>query len=403
MITLINTTATWESWESVLFQPVLKAYPTCHSWIIKAHISLGNLEKQWKMFVKQKERTWQSLNSIQQKPLAATHLISMLQAELTTFDSIYTSYRPLILAATQLLKEEPFFDRVSASNRCMRRSLLPFLGDALSWLTGTTTIKDVSSIKKRVSQLIATQHNQQGTLGHVISILNVTKYATQVNRQHFNIVMDTLERTHQDITALYNITGSLYNSLSYQQIILHVCSTLVNLRDSLYYMRDVATQTMDYMDAAITGILSPHVLLVEDLRRMPLHIKETLTLTMYLPVSSEDTLHFYRYLCTHILIADEQFLLLINVPIQDHAQQLKIYEVFHLGIPHRNFSACYNIHNRYLGIMYDETKAVEILEEQFNTGQKANRQFCSLNTPLQPITNPTNMDSSFICKGQSWH
>ena len=56
---------------------------------------------------------------------------------------------------------------------------------------------------------------------------------------------------------------------------------------------------------------------------MLFHIEETLPLTMHLPVSSEDALHFYRYLCTHILIADEQFLLLIDVPIQDHTQQLE--------------------------------------------------------------------------------
>ena len=100
MITLIDTTVTQQSQELVLFQPVLKAYPTCHSWIIKAHVSLGNLEKQWRIFIRQMERTQQLLNSIQQKPLAPTHLISTLQAELTNFDSIYTSYRPLILAAT---------------------------------------------------------------------------------------------------------------------------------------------------------------------------------------------------------------------------------------------------------------------------------------------------------------
>ena len=63
--------------------------------------------------------------------------------------------------------------------------------------------------------------------------------------------------------------------------------------------------TMDYIDAAITGILSPHVLSVEDLRKILLHIEETLPPTIHLPVSSEDTLHSYRYLCTHILIADE--------------------------------------------------------------------------------------------------
>ena len=54
---------------------------------------------------------------------------------------------------------------------------------------------------------------------------------------------------------------------------------------------------------------------------------------MHLAVSSEDTPHFYRYLSTHILIADEQFLLLTDVPIQDCAQQLEIYEVFNLVIP----------------------------------------------------------------------
>ena len=83
------------------------------------------------------------------------------------------------------------------------------------------------------------------------------------------------------------------------------------------------------------------------------YIKETLPYMMHLPVSSDDTLHFYRYLCTHVLIADEQFLLLIDVPIQDHAQQVEIYEVFNLDIPHGNYTLHYDIGNKYLGITLD--------------------------------------------------
>ena len=45
--------------------------------------TLGNLEKQWKMFVRQMERTQQLLNSLQQKPLVAAYMISVLQVELT--------------------------------------------------------------------------------------------------------------------------------------------------------------------------------------------------------------------------------------------------------------------------------------------------------------------------------
>ena len=48
---------------------------------------------------------------------------------------------------------------------------------------------------------------------------------------------------------------------------------------------------VDYIDAATTNILSPHVLQVEDLREMLMHIKVQLPSAMHLPVSSDDTLH----------------------------------------------------------------------------------------------------------------
>ena len=56
---------------------------------------------------------------------------------------------------------------------------------------------------------------------------------------------------------------------------------------------------MDCIDAATIEILSLHVLPVEDLRMMLIHIEEALSSTIHLPVSSEDTLHFCRYLHTH--------------------------------------------------------------------------------------------------------
>ena len=80
------------------------------------------------MFTRQMDRTQQLLNSLLQNPLDPTHLFSTLEAELNSLYSIHISYKPLILAATQLLKKEPSFDGVLVSNKHMRRSLLPFLG-----------------------------------------------------------------------------------------------------------------------------------------------------------------------------------------------------------------------------------------------------------------------------------
>ena len=107
-------------------------------------------------------------------------------------------------------------------------------------------------------------------------------------------------------------------------------------------MRQIAMDVIHYKDATTTGILSPHLLPVEDLWEMLIHIEEELLSTMHLPVSSEDTLHFYRDLCTHVLVAEEQFLLIIDV-LYRITQQLEIYQVFNLFIPKDNLSAQYNI------------------------------------------------------------
>ena len=125
------------------------------------------------------------------------------------------------------------------------------------------------------------------------------------------------------------------------------------------------------------------------------YIEEALPLTMHLPVSSEDTLHLYDYLCTHNLITNQPFLLLIDVPIQDHLQQLSIYKIFTLDIPHGNFIAHYDSNTHYLSITQDGTMVVEISPHQFSICQEANRQFCSIHSPFQPLGNPP---CSLICQ-----
>ena len=73
---------------------------------------------------------------------------------------------------------------------------------------GTATTKDINSIKTQINQLIVTESSQQQALVHVISILNITRYAAQVNRHCINILMDVAEATSHNINNLYNLTKS---------------------------------------------------------------------------------------------------------------------------------------------------------------------------------------------------
>ena len=231
MLTPTMNSSQMELAELVLFQPVLQAYPTRHSWIITAHISLGNLECHWKLFTRQLTRTQQFLRSLDQHPSAPAQLLATLQLELSNIQDIYKSSETTITSAIQLLNS----NQLQTQAQC-RRSLLPFLGDNLSWLTGTATARDIHSIKTHINQLVAMQTLQCNTLVHIVSILNVTRYATQVNRHSINNLIDAVHTTSQDINNLYNLTTSLATSINFNQMILHIRSVFANLQDSLQYL-----------------------------------------------------------------------------------------------------------------------------------------------------------------------
>ena len=103
MLTPTTNLSITELGESVIFQPVLQAYHTQHSWIITAHISLGNLECHWRTFNRQFDRTQQLLRSLDQHPSAPTQLLLTLQLELSNIKDIYSSGKTTITSAIKLL------------------------------------------------------------------------------------------------------------------------------------------------------------------------------------------------------------------------------------------------------------------------------------------------------------
>ena len=233
---------------------------------------------------------------------------------------------------------------------------------------------------------------------HIVSILNLTHYKTQVNRQRINIILKELTKSNEDIRALFNITNQLATQVQVQNIVLHLRAMLANLRDCLHFMKQLANHVLEYIDTATTSTLTPHQIPVPDLQQMLYRIESELPPNLYLPIPSSDPLHFYRYLQTHVLVEENQFLLLIDVPIQDRAQQIQIYQIINLPIPVGNYSMRYTMDTRYLGVTYNRTKAIDIPEEQFKLCKEANGQFCPLMTPLQPLTNPPSCVAALYTK-----
>ena len=213
-------------------------------------------------------------------------LLTTLQLELTNIQDIYKSNKATIVSAINLLNSNQLQPHYK-----MQKKPLTFPRNCTQLAHGNSHNQRYTQHQGQDHQLIVTQSSQHDTLVHIVSILNVTHYATQVNRHSINKLINAVHIASQDIENLYNVTTSLASSISFNQMILHIRSEFANLRDSIHYLRSLSTHTKDYIDAATSGILSLHVLPVADLQKMLQHIADTLppTLHHWTPCTSIDT------------------------------------------------------------------------------------------------------------------
>ena len=113
------------------------------------------------MFNRQKNIIRETISTLRNHPDDKIEPLQPLQVELDNLHNLFMAYKPVFSSARSILQTQPSFDgKPILPSGQKKRSLLPFLGSALKWLTGTATTKDIKYIKKWISSLIETQENQ---------------------------------------------------------------------------------------------------------------------------------------------------------------------------------------------------------------------------------------------------
>ena len=193
----------------------------------------------------------------------------------------------------------PKFD---ANTNAQCEQALHFISNALKWLTGTTTMKNLNKIKWRVNDLIQSQESNHKTLVHILSVINITHYESQVNCQKTNEIIDQLTNTNEGLHSLMNFTSELAAKVQVNEISINVQTMLSNLRDCLDYTKQLTNLILEYALTAMTGRLTLHVFPTSELQSLLKDIEKQLPLNMHTPMPIEDLLHFYRYLQAHVLM-----------------------------------------------------------------------------------------------------
>ena len=97
---LLPILAQGEKIELILFQQILVAYPTRHSWIISTHINLGTLNKPMHMFNRQKNIVCEMISKLRNHPDDTIEPLQPLQVEFDNLHSLFMAYKPVFRIGT---------------------------------------------------------------------------------------------------------------------------------------------------------------------------------------------------------------------------------------------------------------------------------------------------------------
>ena len=154
---------------------------------------------------------------------------------------------------------------------------------------------------------------------------------------------------------------------------------------------------MDYVDAATTNILSPDIVHVEDLRNMLRHIESAATFNNPLIYSIQMTPFISTGISTHACINSSRTVPASSsmCPYKTEHKSFKYMKFSVYPVPHSNLSALYKINHNYIRVTYDKTKVVAITGSTVHSLSTCQHgQFCRINAPFQPLTNPPSCNNS---------
>ena len=111
-----------------------------------------------------------------------------------------------------------------------RRSLLLFVGDALSWLFGTVSESDLKQIRNQISSLALNQHRIIHVVEQGLTIVNESRVLIRENRQS---IIEIIESIREMDVKINQVTHELARRIKENRIFLKVYARINLLIDEI--------------------------------------------------------------------------------------------------------------------------------------------------------------------------
>ena len=267
-----------------------------------------------------------------------------------------------------------------------KRSLLPFLGNILSSITGTATESDIRLINDKLAQLdsqsIALKHIMRDSL----SIVNATKIKTiQLTHavNHINVAMSFMYK------SLDNVTSMTYTELKKHEFFQHIWNQMdvhiMNLQRGL----DLLDQEIDLLEQKIADVISfkvtPTLISPRQLKLLLIEVGSTLDKVKLPYEVHTELMQYYKYLSSSMFTTEKGLGIVISIPLISPHSYVDIYQIVNLPVPYINDSLLINhkIDHKYVAVNKAKTEIAYLTDHEFAMCTRPNVANCHINSPFR--------------------
>ena len=321
-----------------------------------------------------------------------------------------TTYKPFKSTLQGLLAEVEYLDQIrndiKREIRKLRkirgrgkRSLLPFVGDAMSWLFGTVSQSSLQGIKAQIREL---QANQQ-TIVHVaeqsLTVINESRELIRENRHSINDIIKSLKTLDSEMKAL---TEQLAKSVLENRYFLEITSKmdlrLSEIRILLGNVRSYLSNLESQLDYLSLGKISTRIINPNKLQALLLEIeKHSPKLMTLISDPKTDIWTFYRYLTSTTIFREGKILIVLSIPMIKMDQTYEVYRAIPVPIIYNKpllydhkydtteFVASYQLESNGFLIDKARQKYVLLSANELEICSQTSVRYCTVNSPLYTV------------------
>ena len=271
-----------------------------------------------------------------------------------------------------------------------KRSLLPFLGDILSGITGVATDKDIKLINKHLSIM----QSQNERLGHIVQDSITVVNASKVQLTKVTGTVNDLITAMKFLKANFdNVTEYTFDVMNQTEVFyvnwLDISLHELVLHDNLNLVQNYIQKFHSIVSTALLGQVTPLLIKPSDLKVLLSDIKERIDSKLQLPFNLESQLHeYYQQLKCDIYKSANGIGIVLSIPLVSIDSQFNIFKVYNVPVPYGNTSIMfkYDVQHNYIALSMDRSRFTYLETDEYVHCSIPTRRFCHITSPTRFVS-----------------